>query len=185
MEDKYIVFDTEFTAWQGSQERNWSLPNEYKELVQISAIKVNKGEIEEILDLYIKPKKNPILSDYFINLTGITNDDLKEKGISFEDGIEKFYKFSKNYNLYSYGPDWKIINENLNLYNFNKSSKFFDKDWTSQFFDFRDKLKCYDIDTSKYTSGTIYKAFNLKLENHHVHNSFDDAYSLYIVSKKL
>jgi len=45
--DEFIIFDTEFTSWKGSQERNWKNspdPNltEYKELVMIGAIKVKK-----------------------------------------------------------------------------------------------------------------------------------------------
>ena len=44
---KYIVFDTEYTAWKNSLQTNWSRQNEYKELVQISAIKVNNSIIEK------------------------------------------------------------------------------------------------------------------------------------------
>ena len=40
--DTFIIFDTEFTAWEGSQERKWSGENEFRELVQISAIRVKK-----------------------------------------------------------------------------------------------------------------------------------------------
>ena len=31
------IFDTEFTAWEGSQDRNWSEPWEAVELVEIGA----------------------------------------------------------------------------------------------------------------------------------------------------
>jgi len=71
--NEFIIFDTEFTSWKGSQERNWSGKNEYMELVQIGALKVKKGdnrlEIVEIFSIFVKPKINPILSQYFINLT--------------------------------------------------------------------------------------------------------------------
>ena len=40
--DTFIILDTEYTSWKGSQERNWSRKNEYKELVQIAAIKIKK-----------------------------------------------------------------------------------------------------------------------------------------------
>ena len=40
--EKFIIFDTEYTAWEGSQERNWSDDDEYMELVQIGALKVIK-----------------------------------------------------------------------------------------------------------------------------------------------
>ena len=37
-----IIYDTEYTSWQGSQERDWSGAREYQELVQIGAIHVIK-----------------------------------------------------------------------------------------------------------------------------------------------
>lgn len=36
-----IVFDTEYTTWDGAKERGWSNPNEHRELVQIAAQKIN------------------------------------------------------------------------------------------------------------------------------------------------
>ena len=47
--DTFIIFDTEFTAWEGSQERKWSGENEFRELVQISAIRVKKKVILSLL----------------------------------------------------------------------------------------------------------------------------------------
>lgn len=40
--DEFIIFDTEYTAWEGSNERNWSEGWEEKELVKIAAMKVKK-----------------------------------------------------------------------------------------------------------------------------------------------
>ena len=47
--DTFIIFDTEFTAWEGSMERNWSGENEYRELVQISAFRIKKKGIKLLL----------------------------------------------------------------------------------------------------------------------------------------
>ena len=76
----YIVFDTEFTSWKGSMQNNWSKPGEHRELVQIGALKIQDGKIIEKLNLFIKPKINPVLSDYFIKLTGITNEHINKYG---------------------------------------------------------------------------------------------------------
>ena len=35
-----LIIDAEWTAWEGSMERNWSLENEYREIAQISAFKI-------------------------------------------------------------------------------------------------------------------------------------------------
>ena len=40
--DTFIIFDTEFTAWEGSMQRGWSGQNEHREIVQISAIRIKK-----------------------------------------------------------------------------------------------------------------------------------------------
>jgi hypothetical protein len=73
-DNEFILWDTEYTSWKGSQERNWKKTKksditEYKELVMIGAIKVKKiGNTLKIIDnkkIYIKPTYNPILSDYF------------------------------------------------------------------------------------------------------------------------
>ena len=179
----YIVFDLEFTSWEGSMQRNWSGENEYKEIVQIAAIKVTDGKISDKLNILVKPNINPNLSDYFQKLTGIKNKHIKKSGIDIHIALEMFYNFSKNYTLYSYGNDYHIIHENLILNNVPRKSKFFSYVWQQKFKDFKDLLIDYDIDPSKYTSGTIYKAFNLKIKNHNVHNALDDAYSLYVTSK--
>ena len=182
---KYIVFDTEFTSWDGSLERNWNNPNEHRELVQISALKIQNGEIIDKLNLYIKPNFNTVLSDYFIKLTGITNRDINTHGIHVIDALKKFYKFSENCTLYSYGNDYEIIEENLLLNYIPLSSELFSKKWKNNFKDFKELLINYDIDTNKYSSGTIYKAFDLIIENPYVHNAEHDTYSLYLVCKKI
>ena len=182
LQKKFILFDTEFTAWEGSQERNWSLEWEHKELISVSALKVefkeNKLSIIEKFNCLIIPSINYRLSDYIMNLTGITQTELEKKGISFKEFIEKFYKFSDNLNLYSYGNDYIEIEENLYL-NKIKCLKYYN--WKERFFDIRTFFKQYSINTRNYTSGTVYKHFNIKPEQEiSVHDSEWDTYSLYL-----
>ena len=179
----FILFDTEFTAWNGSQLRNWSLYWEHKELISISALKIkqtkNKLEIIDKFTCYIQPRINKQLSNYIIDLTGITQQKIDIQGVDFKIAIKKFYKFSENLQLYSYGNDYKIIQENLDLYKIPPDSKY--RLWINSFFDICPIFQCYGINTSKYTSGTIYKHFDLKTLNKiKIHNSEWDTYSLYI-----
>ena len=137
----FIIFDTEYTSWKGSQERNWNGKNEYKEIVQISGFKINKKkshlEIIDKIDIIVKPKINPLLSEYFINLTGITQKKVEKEGIQIEKANEIFYNFCKNNNqeipLYSYGNDFKILEENFNYIQIPNDSKF--RKWKKYFFD--------------------------------------------------
>ena len=189
---EFIIFDTEFTSWQGSQERNWSDKNEYMELVQIGALKVEKKkdylDIKEVFSIYCKPEINPILSQYFIDLTNISQETVDTQGFSFSKSIQLFYQFCKDNNgnklpLYSYGNDYGIIQYNLNLKKTPKQSKF--RAWGSFFYDIREIFKDY-VNVSKYTSGTLYKAFHIKPKSKiEVHNSMWDSHSLFLSLNKL
>jgi len=189
--EKFIIFDTEYTAWEGSQERNWSDDDEYMELVQIGALKVIKTDttikIVKKINIYIKPKKNPDLSEYFINLTGITQNTIDKKAITFNEAMKKFYSFCRTKNdvklpMFSYGNDYDIIKHNLKLNSVNKKSRFYK--WEKKFYDIRPIFDQY-VDTSKYTSGTIYKAFEVDTKNPNVHNALWDCRSIFISLKSI
>jgi inhibitor of KinA sporulation pathway (predicted exonuclease) len=92
-----IIHDLEYTAWEGSLARRWGGEGEYRELVQIGAVKLaNSDGFPEIasFERLCLPVFNPELSDYFTNLTGITNADLAVAGGSFEDVIRDFTGFA-------------------------------------------------------------------------------------------
>lgn len=120
----FVIFDTEYTSWEGCLEHGW-VGNQKKEIVQIAALKVSDElEVLEEFNQLCKPSINPILSDYFVNLTHITNEQVKMYGISFLEAYDKFVEFvdgcvclshvwGKDY--YNNG-DGVVIDENLNLY---------------------------------------------------------------------
>ena len=187
-ESQFVLLDTEYTSWEGSQENNWSRPGECRELVQVGGYIINKTEnnfsIDSSINLYIKPQINPILSQYFINLTGITQGQVNNVGISFGEAISILYNFSKDKSgnlipIYSYGNDYNIIKENLKLNNYNLNSKFYD--WSINFKDIRYKINDL-VDVTKYTSGTLYKACT-EQQVEKVHNSLWDCYSMYLFLK--
>uniref|UniRef100_A0A6C0CQQ1 Exonuclease domain-containing protein n=1 Tax=viral metagenome TaxID=1070528 RepID=A0A6C0CQQ1_9ZZZZ len=190
--ETFIIFDTEFTAWEGSQERSWSSENEHRELVQISAFKIKKKgnniAITKKLNIYILPRINRNLSDYFIQLTGITQETLEQKGVTFKKGMEIFYRFCKDryevkYPLYSMGNDYHVIKENLKLNSINKRSRFYK--WEKKFHDITQFFSPY-VQTNLYSSGTLYQAFkivpNCKVD---VHNASWDCLSLFLSLKKV
>ena len=115
--DEVVVFDTEFTAWAGSVARGWRGPSEFKEIVQIGAVIVNTATLKEqsAFSVLIHPVKNPVLSDYFVKLTRITNQRLRDDGVAFSEGIARYLQFSQHRTSYCYGRDDKIIAENAAL----------------------------------------------------------------------
>lgn len=112
-----IVFDTEYTAWEGSLQRGWSGPNEYREVVQIGAVKIDaqKFEVLDTFELLIKPVRNPQLSDYFIKLTGITQAAVDAEGVSLAEGVGRFMAFAEGLPPMSYGADMDVLTENMRL----------------------------------------------------------------------
>src|SRR5437868_13268780 len=82
-----IIFDLEFTAWEGSLQRHWMAPGEFKELVQIGAVKIDARSFEPLADFEVlaKPRINPVLSPYLEKLTGISNADIAARGVDFAE----------------------------------------------------------------------------------------------------
>lgn len=73
--DELLLLDTEYTSWEGCIETGWDASaNQYKELVQLAALRVDVDTLN-ILDEYnrfVRPQINPRLSEYFRELTGIS-----------------------------------------------------------------------------------------------------------------
>jgi inhibitor of KinA sporulation pathway (predicted exonuclease) len=95
-----VIYDTEYTSWEGSMERGWSGQNEYRELIQIAAIRVDASngfsEIEE-LEIFVKPQRNRVLSDYISSLTGITQRQIDDFGVHPETALRLFGNFFRKH----------------------------------------------------------------------------------------
>ena len=114
----FLILDTEYTSWEGAHLRNWSGQGEYKELVQLSCIKMRDIRTfngSEFLSLYTKPKLNPVLSDYFQSLTGINQQLINEVGLEIIDAIQLFSDFSEGLHCFSWENDIAILEENIKL----------------------------------------------------------------------
>jgi inhibitor of KinA sporulation pathway (predicted exonuclease) len=113
-----VVFDLEFTAWEGSVAARWSRPGEFTELVQIGALKVDAASfaVEKEMDLLVKPRINPMLSDYLVQLTGIANDELAARGVDFVAAYDAFLDFAGGAPVVAFGRDDLIFETNLRLY---------------------------------------------------------------------
>jgi inhibitor of KinA sporulation pathway (predicted exonuclease) len=109
-----VVFDTEFTAWAGSIARAWRGPGEHKEIIQIGAVILDAASLEErhAFSVLIRPVLNSVLSDYLIDLTGISNERLAAEGVDFATGVARFVELAERRPLYAYGRDDRIIAAN-------------------------------------------------------------------------
>ncbi len=114
-----VIYDLEWTTWLGTLEREWSERDEYREIIRIGAISIDLYSLQEIevLDVIVKPSINPILSDYCVKLTDITDEQIQAEGIELHEAIHKFVDFVGKRNIFSYGEDILDILENLRLNN--------------------------------------------------------------------
>lgn len=172
-----VIFDTEFTAWQGSKERNWSEIWEHREIIQFAAIKVqidhNGLTILSSFNSLVKPIINPTLSRYISELTGIEQQTLDEMGIDFPAVLEQFYLFSEQGQLpcYSWGNDNHIITDNcllngIPLPNFEKG-----------FHNLHAIIRNANIDGGHLCSGELANHLGLNFSGH-VHNALYDVRSI-------
>ena len=114
----FTVFDLEFTAWEGSMARRWLGPGEFTEVVQVGAVRLDPITLEELdwFDVLVKPRLNPVLSDYFVKLTGITNEAVAARGMDFDEAYRRFVEFAGGGRIIAYGRDDLILKGNLRLY---------------------------------------------------------------------
>lgn len=112
------VFDLEFTAWEGSLARQWLGPGEFKEVVQIGAVRLNLQSlrIEDSFDCLVRPRINAVLSDFFENLTGISKGRLAADGVDFEIAYRRFLDFAQGGTVAAFGHDEWVLEENIRLY---------------------------------------------------------------------
>ena len=176
-EDKAVVFDLEFTSWPGSNERNWSLPNEDREIIQIGAVKIETtGDMREVdsFQILVRPLKNPILSDYIVNLTEITQEKVEKEGILFPLALSRFINFIGEHpiDILSNGGDEEVIEENCQIHNIPFLSIF--KKSTDLKIYFSEVL---GISRKNCTSGMLPELFGLN--NHEKqHDALGDARSI-------
>lgn len=157
MPEEFVLFDLEFTSWPGAHERGWSGPNEYREIIQIGAIRVLGDKEVDSFCVFVRPEKNPQLSEFIIELTGITQSDVDEKGLGFPEALVQFREFVGSLPAYCFGHDTEVIEENAGFHGDSLSLS------REQFHNLRPIVapvfleKGVDID--KYSSGTLVEAF--------------------------
>jgi inhibitor of KinA sporulation pathway (predicted exonuclease) len=112
------IFDLEYTAWECSMARHWLGPGEFKEVVQIGAVRLDADTLS-ILDEFevlVRPRINPQLSAYFETLTGITSERLARQGEDFAVAYARFAAFAGEGPIAAFGHDERVLEHNIRLY---------------------------------------------------------------------
>ena len=173
-----VFFDTEFTSWEGSIERNWSEPWESREVVQIGAVAM-EAEVENWREVdsfgcLVKPMRNPELSVYFSELTGISQQAVDEKGLELSNALSRFQKFAEGHGgrCFSWGDDVEILEESCDVQGF---------DWDRRgltFENVRPLAEKMGTPVAGLQSGMLLDHFGLSTAGHHGHDAICDARSI-------
>ena len=125
---RVVVFDLEWTAWEGSMQRGWSEDWEHREIVQIGAVLVDALAGFKRIDSFshfVRPSHNQQLSEYFTILTGIDQTTVDNKGHTFAEAYSKFLLFVDGADiLLSNGSDGEVLRENCALNNVDYELKY-------------------------------------------------------------
>ena len=167
------IFDLEYTAWECSMARHWLEPGQFKEVVQIGAVRLD-GKTLAVLDefdLLVRPRINPVLSPYFEKLTGITNDVVTARGIDFAEAYRRFADFAGDDPICAFGHDEWILEENLRLYGITQFRTL------PRFSDLRSWFAACNVDPRGMLSCEIAPSLGLAFQGR-AHNALDDARSM-------
>ncbi|KAL1499986.1 hypothetical protein AB1Y20_012664 [Prymnesium parvum] len=198
-----ILWDTEQTAWEGSNARGWSgvVPGtrrrEYREVIQLSALRVlwdpatSSLRAADQLRTFVRPTLNPTLSAYVQRLTNISQAQV-DAGLPFHAAVRAFLRFASRGGapgaggacvpLLSWGNDWAVVARQLQLLNESLPPEHAALPGCAH--DVRTVLQAAGLNLSGYHSGTIHRAIDLPTRGH-IHDSAWDARSLYITLKEV
>ncbi len=167
------IFDLEYTAWECSMARSWLTPGEFREVVQIGAVKLDADSfaVQAEFDVLIRPRFNPALSPYFEKLTGITSAQVTAQGVDFRTAYDRFLAFAGDCPIAAFGRDEKVLEENLRLYGIGDAKAL------PLFYDLRGWFAVQGLDPRGRHSCEIGPALGVPFVGRS-HNALDDARSL-------
>ena len=96
----------------------WLRPGQFREVVQIGAVRLDLGTLEEIaaFEILVKPRLNPALSSYFETLTGIATAEVARRGVDLSEAYAHFLAFAGVAQTSAFGRDDLVFAENFELY---------------------------------------------------------------------
>ncbi|MGL4873235.1 MAG: exonuclease domain-containing protein [Clostridium sp.] len=185
----YVIIDLEFNRLDNIEKYYPSIYEEYEglrkidiesEIIEIGAIKVDQYmKIEDELKVYIKPSIFPVLNPEIINITKITDDDLK-KGVSFGEAIDMLKDFMGDNILCSWAKD-DIAQIIINSY----YHKYEDIKWVKKYLDIQEYVtKIVGAKKSLSLKNALMR-LNIKADDNLLHDALNDAYYTVQVFKQL
>ncbi len=166
----YVILDLE---WNGSYSRE--LRKFINEIIEFGAVKTDdEFNITDTFSVLISPQIGKKLCGKVKELTKITNEELKDNGISFLDAVSQFTDFLNDGVLLTWGTsDIHVLIENYGYYAHNKRLPFLKKYCDLQAY----CEKCLDLQNPSSQLGLSVCAELLGIEfaQNEQHRAFADA----------
>lgn len=161
----YIILDLEATCWK---DRNNGKPNE---IIEIGALKIDEnGKTLSEFSRFVKPKLNPILSDFCMELTTISQSEI-DSAKCFPEVLKDFHSWiglDKPYFLCSWGfYDKKQFKLDCQLHGL-------ETDWLKNHISVKHQFAKIKQLTKPVGMATALKIEGIPLEGTH-HRGIDDA----------
>jgi inhibitor of KinA sporulation pathway (predicted exonuclease) len=166
------IFDLEYTAWECSMARGWLTPGEFREVVQIGAVKLDADSFRILgeFDCLVKPRFNPP-SSYLEKLTGIAASRVARDGLDFADAHDRFLDFAGDGPIAAFGHDDWVLEENIRLYGLKPARAL------PLFYDLRGWFAVQGVDPRGRLSCEIGPMLGVPFKGR-AHNALDDARSI-------
>ena len=181
---KVIIIDTEYTSWEGALEADWSGEGQYREVIQcayeIFIDSISKPVTSQ--NLYCKPRLNPVLSKYIVDLTGISQSTIDNSSVDIEAISRELRSLSsQGFIFLSWGNDLGVVAENLALYGCKTN-----QDLAVKWVDVKDILKAVGYKTNGYFSSSSWQLVNcLQPEQAHGYGPHNAAYDVEVIRNVL
>ena len=149
--------------------RHWLTPGEFKEVVQIGAVKLDADSfaILDEFEVLVRPRINPVLSPYFEKLTGITNRQLVRDRQGFRRRLWRFLDFAGEGPIAPSAVTNGVLEDNLRLYGMTAAA-------LPVFYDLRGWFAVLGLDPRGMHSCDIAPALGMPFQGR-AHNALDDA----------
>lgn len=144
-----------------------------RQVVQIAAIKFDTVTRRECatFDVLVKPLYTKTLPEFFVELTGITQQQVDADGLEFPAALSQFIAFCGEVPIFTFDKDWEVLAQNCGYYDLPFVYA------AAPFTRVKALLPQWGVDPNAYSSGTLYQAAGLKMDGH-VHNALHDVRSM-------
>ena len=129
--------------------------------------------MDDTLDILVKPSINPILSQYFIKLTGIEQNLVDKSNNNFQIALKVLKKFLNDASIIlCNGNDGEVLRENCIL------NQIKVPEWANDFYNFRPYMsEMSGINPINFTSSDLPKLVGLS-KSKKPHTGLDDCKSI-------